>query len=71
MQIRCFKCQMPIALSKDAIYAALDAMTDENLNRHDVRCPKCRTTNRVPYKQMKRAAPYWKREREEEKSAEE
>ena len=71
MQIRCFKCQMPIAFSKDAIYAALDEMTDENLNRHDVRCPKCRTTNRVSYKQMKRAAPYWKREREEAKSAEE
>jgi len=75
MQIRCFKCQMPIALSKDVIYAALDVLTDENLNRYDVHCPKCRKMNRVSYKQLKRAAPFWKRDREEaeseEKSAEE
>lgn len=65
MQIRCFKCQMPIALSRNAINVALDVVTDENLNHYDVRCPKCRKTNRVSRKQLRRAAPNWKREREE------
>jgi phage FluMu protein Com len=66
MQIRCFKCQMPIAMSRDAIYAALDTMTDEGLDHYDVRCPRCRKTNRASIKQLKRAAPGWQREREEE-----
>ena len=65
MQISCFKCHMPIAMSKDAIYAALDVITDENLSRYDVRCPKCRKVNRVSRKQLLRAAPHWKRDRDE------
>ena len=65
MQIRCFKCQMPIALSRDAIYVALDVVTDEDLTHYDVRCPKCRKTNRVSRKQLHRAAPNWERDREE------
>lgn len=66
MQIRCFKCHMPIALSQDAIYAALDWVTDEDLQHYDVRCPRCRKTNRASVDQLKRAAPGWRREREEE-----
>ena len=65
MQVRCFKCQMPIMLSRDAIFSALDYLHDENLNRYDVRCPKCRKVNRVPITQLERAAPGWTREREE------
>ena len=65
MQVRCYKCQMPIALSKDTIYAALDYTTDEDLSHYDVRCPRCRKTNRVSIKQLKQAAPGWKRDREE------
>ena len=65
MQFRCFKCQMPIAMSRDSIYAALDTVMDENLTRYDVKCPKCRKTNRVSKKQLRRAAPLWKRDREE------
>jgi hypothetical protein len=57
---------MPIALSQDAIYAALDFTTDENLNHYDVRCPRCRKTNRVSVDQLKRAAPGWQREREKQ-----
>ena len=56
---------MPIALRQDTIYAALDFTTDENLNHYDVRCPRCRKTNRVSIDQLKRAAPGWQREREE------
>ena len=57
---------MPIALRQDTIYAALDLTTDENLNHYDVRCPRCRKTNRVSIDQLKRAAPGWRRDREEE-----
>jgi hypothetical protein len=57
---------MPIALSQDALFAALDQITDENLHHYDLRCPRCRKTNRVSVDQLKRAAPGWQREREEE-----
>jgi len=65
MQVQCFKCQMPIALSQETIYAALDQIHDESLTHYDVRCPRCRKTNRISADQLKRAAPGWKREREE------
>ncbi len=64
MQIRCFKCSMPIALGRDAIYAALDLVYDEDMTHYDVRCPKCRKTNRVSREQLENAAPGWTRERE-------
>jgi phage FluMu protein Com len=57
---------MPIALGRDAIFAALDIVTDEDLTHYDVRCPKCRKTNRVSQKQLLKGAPTWKRDREEE-----
>jgi phage FluMu protein Com len=63
MQIRCFKCQMPIPLTRDFIFSALDTVMDEGLTRYDIRCPKCRKTNRVSKKQLLHAAPTWKRER--------
>ncbi len=65
MQIRCFKCQMPIALSRDLIYAALEEVTAQDLTHYDVRCPKCRKTNRVSRNQLLRAAPNWQRDQEE------
>lgn len=65
MQVRCFKCQMPISLGRDAIFAALDIVTDEDMTHYDVRCPKCRKTNRVSRKQLLNAAPTWKRDRED------
>ena len=42
-----------------------DVVTDENLSHYDVHCPKCRKMNRVSKKQLLRAAPTWKRDREE------
>jgi hypothetical protein len=56
---------MPIALSQEALYAALDLIHDEDLHHYDVRCPRCRKTNRASVGQIKRAAPGWQREREE------
>lgn len=65
MQVRCFSCHMPIAMSQDALYAALDQITDEDLSHYDVRCPRCRKTNRVSADQIRKAAPGWQRERQE------
>jgi len=70
MQVRCFKCSMPIALGKEAIYAALDYVTDGELTHYDVRCPKCRKVNRVSVKQLHQAAPNWQRDRDEPESTE-
>lgn len=57
MQIRCFKCQMPIALGRDVVAEALELVEKEDLAHYDVRCPKCRKTNRVSKKQLMRLAP--------------
>ena len=70
MQVRCYKCHMPISLGRDAVNGALDYVTDEDLTHYDVRCPKCRKVNRISVKQLHQAAPTWKRERDEPAAAE-
>jgi phage FluMu protein Com len=60
MQIRCYHCQKPYALSKEAIHAALELTTSENLSHYDAPCPHCRRVNRVSRKELQRAAPEWK-----------
>ena len=60
MQIRCYQCQKPYALNKEAIHAALDLITTENLSHFDAPCPHCRRVNRVSRKELQRAAPEWK-----------
>lgn len=57
MQIRCYKCHMPIAMGRDAIADALAQIEEEDLAHYDLRCPKCRTTNRVSRKQLERFVP--------------
>lgn len=48
---------MPIALGRDVVAEALELVKKENLAHYDVRCPKCRKTNRVSKKQLSRMAP--------------
>ncbi len=69
MQIRCFSCSMPIAISKANIHAALDWMETEDMQHYDLRCPKCRKTNRVSKEALVHAAPDW--ESKQERSVEE
>ncbi len=57
MQIRCYKCHMPIAMGREAVAEALEMVEKEELSHYDVRCPKCRTTNRVSRQQLARFAP--------------
>jgi phage FluMu protein Com len=67
MQIRCSKCQMPIPMTRDIIFSALDIVMDEDLPHYDIKCPKCRKTNRVSKKQLLHAGPTWKRESSDSK----
>jgi phage FluMu protein Com len=53
---------MSIPLDRDFVFEALDYIEEENLSHYDVRCPKCRTTNRVSKKQLRRAVPKGNRE---------
>lgn len=48
---------MSISINRDFVYDALDLIEEENLSHYDVRCPKCRTTNRVSKKRLQRAVP--------------
>jgi phage FluMu protein Com len=57
MQIRCSKCHIPVALNRDAVVDALDHIDKEKLSFYDLRCPKCRTMNRVSRKQLQRSMP--------------
>jgi len=68
MQIRCYHCNKPFALSKEAIHAALDQLSSQNLHHYNAPCPHCRRLNRVSQKQLSRAAPDWNRETNEEET---
>jgi hypothetical protein len=62
MQIRCTQCHKPFALSKEAVHSALDEIAAENYNHYNATCPHCSRSNRVPRKDLMRAAPDWKQE---------
>jgi hypothetical protein len=59
MQVRCYNCHRPFALSKDTVHAALDLVTREDLHHFNAQCPHCRRTNRISKEELMRAAPNW------------
>ena len=59
MQIRCYNCHRPYAISKDAVEAALEIVFAEDLSHYNASCPHCRRVNRISRKELQRAAPYW------------
>lgn len=59
MQIRCQQCHRPFALSKEAVYQALDTMVEQNLHHYNVYCPHCRKMNRISKDDLLRSAPGW------------
>lgn len=63
MQIRCQFCHRPFALGKDAVHAALELVTAEQLNHYDANCPHCGKVNHVSRNQLQRAAPDWQARR--------
>lgn len=60
MQIRCYHCHKPYALSNDSVHTALDTLHAENLHYYNARCPHCGKTTQVSQDALKRAAPTWK-----------
>jgi phage FluMu protein Com len=61
MQIRCYHCHKPFALGKEAIHAALDEISEQDLNHYNAYCPHCRRANRLSPEELKRAAPEWQK----------
>jgi hypothetical protein len=69
MQIHCYHCHKPFAISKEVIHNALDALSDENLSHYNAYCPHCRRANRISFEELQRAAPDWKRKPVKESSS--
>jgi hypothetical protein len=66
MQIRCQQCHKPYGMSKETVYAAIEAMHTENLHHYDSQCPHCRRVNRISRDELIRSAPGWGKEKPEE-----
>jgi phage FluMu protein Com len=57
MQLRCYRCNWSFAIKKDELAFALEALHESGGNHYDVRCPRCRHTNRVSLEQLEKAVP--------------
>jgi len=69
MQIRCYRCNWNFAIKNGEIAFVLEALEESGGNHYDVRCPRCRTINKISLEQMRWAAP--RSEEEEEAEQEE
>jgi phage FluMu protein Com len=59
MQVRCYHCHKPYALGREALHAALDYVTAQELPHYNAACPHCRRVNRLSKQEMMHAAPDW------------
>ncbi len=57
MQIRCQRCSSTVNLRKEEIAFALEELKKSGGRHYDVRCSRCRHSNRVSLDQLQRAAP--------------
>ena len=57
MQLRCYRCGWSFAIKREEAAFALEAVQAEGGNHYDVRCPRCRHSNRISLEQLQRAAP--------------
>ncbi len=60
MQIRCYHCHKPYALSKETVHVALNMLSEEKLHHYNARCPHCGKDSRIAFDALQRAAPDWK-----------
>jgi phage FluMu protein Com len=65
MQLRCYRCGWSFAIKKEEIAFAIEALEESGGVHYDVRCPRCRHTNKIPLEQLKRSAPPVEEEAEE------
>jgi hypothetical protein len=61
MQIRCRHCNRPYALKRDELEAALNDVNAQNLKHYNSFCHHCGKANRASQKQLKQAAPWWRK----------
>jgi phage FluMu protein Com len=57
MQLRCYRCGWSFAIRKEEAAFALEAIEQAGGNHYDVRCPRCRHSNRVSLEQLQRIVP--------------
>ncbi len=57
MQLRCYRCGWSFAIKKEEIAFAIEALEESGGVHYDIRCPRCRHTNKIPLEQLKRSAP--------------
>jgi phage FluMu protein Com len=57
MQLRCYRCGWSFAIGKEEAAFAHEAIVEAGGSHYDVRCPKCRHSNRVSLEQLQRIAP--------------
>lgn len=57
MQLRCYRCGWSFSLSREQVEFALETTLSKGGAHYDVRCTRCRTVNKVPLKQLQKAAP--------------
>ncbi len=69
MQIRCRHCNRPYALKREEVATALNNMFAEDLQHYNSHCPHCSKNNRVSRKQLRRSAPWWKREEQKQEAS--
>ncbi len=60
MQIRCYHCHKPYALSKETVDTALNTLHIEKLHHYNARCPHCGKATQIGFDALQRAAPNWK-----------
>lgn len=57
MQMRCYRCGWSFALKREEIAFAVEALEESGGAHYDVRCQRCRQTNKVSLEQLKKFAP--------------
>lgn len=65
MQMRCYRCGWSFALKREEIAFAVEALEESGGAHYDVRCQRCRHTNKVSLEQLKKFAPRTEESEEE------
>lgn len=71
MNLRCIYCQTPFTLSRAEMVAAIQHMTEKNMNHYDAHCPRCRRANSISRQRMELFFPNWQEAAKQAASASE
>jgi hypothetical protein len=55
--MRCYRCGWSFALKREEIAFAVEALEESGGAHYDVRCQRCRHTNKVSLEQLRKFAP--------------